>query len=59
MSLNARHTYEETATALGMSVDTVRKVEIRALAKLRRDAKLRKIAREAGLLKNQIIEEAS
>jgi hypothetical protein len=48
------HTYKETAKALQLSEDVVRKTEIRALAKLRRNKQLREAAREAGLLSEQM-----
>jgi DNA-directed RNA polymerase sigma subunit (sigma70/sigma32) len=46
-------TLEETAAALGLTVATVRKTEIRALAKLRNDSEIRKLAREAGIIRER------
>ena len=48
---NASHTMEETAEHLGISIDTVRKIEIRALAKLQRNPEVREMARQAGFLR--------
>ena len=45
------HTLEETALHLGMSIDTVRKIEMRAMAKLQNNPKMREMAKEAGLLR--------
>jgi len=48
---NTAHTMEETAQHLGISIDTVRKIEIRALAKLKCNPAMRLMAKEAGLLR--------
>lgn len=45
------HTLQETAVALGMTIDEVRNTENRALRKLRSNPVLIKAAREMGLIK--------
>ena len=49
--MDAVATYQETASALGMSVDRVRKVEKRAFRKLQRDPELRNLAQQTGFFK--------
>lgn len=46
-----RHTLEDTAAALGMSIDEVRKAEIRAINKLRNNKDLQSLAKQAGILR--------
>ena len=45
------HTLEETARAMGLTVGAVRKTEIRALAKLRNDPEILRLAKESGILR--------
>jgi len=53
------HTLEETARALHMSKDSVRKTEIRALAKLRNHPDVRRLAGQAGILRESEVACAS
>jgi len=53
----AVHTLEETAAALGLSVDVVRLIEIKALKKLRNDPVLRSSAKAVGLLRTRTDDE--
>jgi len=46
--MSAIRTYAETAAALGIKEDQVRRIELRAFGKLRRDGRLKEVAWQYG-----------